>query len=545
MISFLLALVLTAPIANDGLDDYPAIQAALDADCHVQLGAGVYEIVHNQTPTSSNRFHGLRLRAGCSLRGVGAATVLRFSGNQGHADYYPISFMTGSHNASISHVLLDTGALINTEEQTHAINIRGSLGVTIDHVWFSHPGRGGIANRLPAFVGEADDDVLTTTVVHGYVTGRGPLQLMAATTLPAPLAPLVNYWVIVVDATHFRLATSLANATAGLAVDLTTDGSGVGLPMSGGDCIKVVAYDNVDPSPDEPASAIVTNNHFLTCARSALASVGGFRGLLFEHNMVHDTVNQDLDIEANNPAYDAVVNGNYFGMGSHSTGTYSVAISSPRLDRLVFTNNTLNGRGAFFYSTHHSTISNNLILCLAATDKCVSMIKSNDDVTIASNVIVRAATSLPEITMEIVPHSSGLPGLITLTGNVIRNETMGATVLNSAAARLVATGNSFEWRPPPGDLPAATTLVATSGSAQRILTFSLVANEFVGPAKTAVAITGLTFGVAATTLAANTARGPLAGFACKQTLTPVGPLVSAANNWPAPTTNQCAVSAGN
>lgn len=73
-----------------------------------------------------------------------------------------------------------------------------------------------------------------TIAAHGLVTGDGPLPVVSTGTLPAPLAPLTDYWAIVVDANTIQLAATYA-ATGGndpthtnpvTPIDLTTTGSG-------------------------------------------------------------------------------------------------------------------------------------------------------------------------------------------------------------------------------------------------------------------------------------------------------------------------------
>lgn len=73
---------------------------------------------------------------------------------------------------------------------------------------------------LPADVNVAANTI--TLTAHGYVTG---LKIdLAGTNLPAGLAAQA-YWAIVVDANTIKVATSLANALAGTAVDITTQGT--------------------------------------------------------------------------------------------------------------------------------------------------------------------------------------------------------------------------------------------------------------------------------------------------------------------------------
>jgi hypothetical protein len=63
-----------------------------------------------------------------------------------------------------------------------------------------------------------------TLAAHGQVTGS-KVALTTAGTLPTGVTA-TNYWLIVIDANTFQFASSLANAAAGTAIDLTTPGFG-------------------------------------------------------------------------------------------------------------------------------------------------------------------------------------------------------------------------------------------------------------------------------------------------------------------------------
>lgn len=71
----------------------------------------------------------------------------------------------------------------------------------------------------------AVDDIITQAA-HGYALG---LKIQVSTTggLPPPLAATTDYFVIPVTAGTYKLATSLANANAGTAIDITGVGTGV------------------------------------------------------------------------------------------------------------------------------------------------------------------------------------------------------------------------------------------------------------------------------------------------------------------------------
>jgi hypothetical protein len=70
-------------------------------------------------------------------------------------------------------------------------------------------------------------DVSANTIAiasHGYLDGL-KLQASSTGTLPAGITTATNYFVIVVDSNTIKLATSLSNALAGTAIDLTDQGT--------------------------------------------------------------------------------------------------------------------------------------------------------------------------------------------------------------------------------------------------------------------------------------------------------------------------------
>lgn len=68
-------------------------------------------------------------------------------------------------------------------------------------------------------------DQITVTANEELYTGR-KVQLTTTGTLPTGLALATDYYVIVVDSTHIKLASSLALAVAGTGLDLTAAGAG-------------------------------------------------------------------------------------------------------------------------------------------------------------------------------------------------------------------------------------------------------------------------------------------------------------------------------
>lgn len=71
-----------------------------------------------------------------------------------------------------------------------------------------------------------DTDADTITIAsHGLLTGT-KFQLTTTGSLPAGLSLATDYFVIAFSANAIKVASSLANANAGTAIDITTQGSG-------------------------------------------------------------------------------------------------------------------------------------------------------------------------------------------------------------------------------------------------------------------------------------------------------------------------------
>lgn len=76
---------------------------------------------------------------------------------------------------------------------------------------------------LPAAVNTGTEEI---TVTRDFLTGE-KVRFTTTNTLPAPLAVGTDYYVIRVDATTIKLATSLAYAYAGTEINLTSQGIGI------------------------------------------------------------------------------------------------------------------------------------------------------------------------------------------------------------------------------------------------------------------------------------------------------------------------------
>lgn len=76
------------------------------------------------------------------------------------------------------------------------------------------------------FTANSSTDVLTSST-HGFLTGKGPIEVSnSGGGLPGGLAASTLYWPIKIDADTFKLATTRENAAAGVAIDITSNGTG-------------------------------------------------------------------------------------------------------------------------------------------------------------------------------------------------------------------------------------------------------------------------------------------------------------------------------
>lgn len=121
----------------------------------------------------------------------------------------------------ISHIETLTTSNIVTTSTSTPVDVRRAKTLSIQAV---------IDVNTPALKTFADGDVNTTTdritiTAHSFVTTGLKVAATTTGTLPAGLSA-TNYYVIVVDSNTIKLASSLANALAGTAVNITAAAGG-------------------------------------------------------------------------------------------------------------------------------------------------------------------------------------------------------------------------------------------------------------------------------------------------------------------------------
>lgn len=127
----------------------------------------------------------------------------------------------------------------------------------------------GVSTTTPGTATEVDTaDNEVTIPAHGYVTGVA-VTLTSTGTLPAGLATATTYYLIVVDENTVKFASSLVNALAGTAIDITNEGSSAGVntlvvTALAGDIVLQGALDLAGPWFDlAPAQALGSETEFL------------------------------------------------------------------------------------------------------------------------------------------------------------------------------------------------------------------------------------------------------------------------------------------
>lgn len=121
-----------------------------------------------------------------------------------------VTIQTDSQTSEIA----QTGALTAVQLNTNAGRVKGYSVQQV--ITVTTPSAG-------AFTAAASN--ICTKATHGMKTGL-KVQVSTTTTLPGGLSAATDYYVIYLSASTFSLASSLVNANAGTAIDITDAGTG-------------------------------------------------------------------------------------------------------------------------------------------------------------------------------------------------------------------------------------------------------------------------------------------------------------------------------
>ncbi len=123
----------------------------------------------------------------------------------------------GTSPTRVSDVSTTRSLTVHGSSSLHDVSVGGEV--------FTYP--------LTTFLANATFDELSIDN-HPFRTGDGPVQVSnSGGALPSPLLASTDYWVIRLNSAKFKLATTLAKALAGNAIDITTNGTGTNSIQSG------------------------------------------------------------------------------------------------------------------------------------------------------------------------------------------------------------------------------------------------------------------------------------------------------------------------
>jgi hypothetical protein len=118
---------------------------------------------------------------------------------------------------------------------------------------------------------------LSTGVGHQFQTGDGPYRVGSSTTLPSGLSAGTDYWITAANTTTgtFKLASSKANAIAGVNVTLSDAGTGTHT-IDGMD--SLVAVPSVSVTSGDGSWALSGAGSSWTCPAPEAITIRGFSG---------------------------------------------------------------------------------------------------------------------------------------------------------------------------------------------------------------------------------------------------------------------------
>jgi hypothetical protein len=162
-----------------------------------------------------------------------------------------------------------------------------------------------------AYTANPTTNIFTTATAHKLVTGSR-IRLVDG-VLPTPMVANADYFAIFVTATTFKLATNLADADAGLAVDLSDAGSGAltftEQALLGIDPLSVLVNKEIShPSwtsrllVDNLGAAIGMNGAAETPAKNIVIANTGAVDLIFRHYLFIESIVAGTAVLGNVPA---------------------------------------------------------------------------------------------------------------------------------------------------------------------------------------------------------------------------------------------------
>lgn len=192
-------------------------------------------------------------------------------GLSSYGKYYVIRIDSGTIKLAASYSEAQAGIAIDLSSTGAGTHTMLGAGASID------PSKTGVeqgASLTASFIDAADDQI--TLSGHGCSTGQR-VQFFSTDVLPGGLAEATDYYVVKIDSDRLKLAASLANAQAGVTLDLTSAGSGT-LTI-----VPLLDKTIVPPAAVDISSGTFTSagHDYITGDRVRLSTTGNLPGDLF------------------------------------------------------------------------------------------------------------------------------------------------------------------------------------------------------------------------------------------------------------------------
>jgi hypothetical protein len=304
-----------------------------------------------------------------------------------------------------------------------------------------------------------------------------------------------------------------------------------------GDCFRMVGN-----TPDTRVQRVtILGSSFTSCARSGIAIQRNVFDLAIIGNQFTAASDQDIDSEPTGGATDlnatTEIIGNIFRddvtlRPAAAQGDWSVTVvgAGGPMSRVVVANNIFEGRGLDLYRSGDIAITGNTFFATMSTGYGVI---ESENVTrrtiIAHNTIDRMGVAGPLI--NVLPHSGGMPGDFTVSGNVLVQESGGGGIHIEGATDFSILDNRLKWTSPAAAGSSGIYLRTTTQAADGIV---ISGNQIAG--------NGLAYGILLAaapnpigdvTLVGNQLRGTTVGLYCTQTTAGLfpGPITSTGNRF--------------
>ena len=201
-----------------------------------------------------------------------------------------------------------------------------------------------------------------------------------------------------------------------------------------GDCIKLLG----NTEETRLSGVRIVGNDFADCARSAVTIQGGVTDLVITANTLNAT-KTCIDGEATGDRTDAriAITGNVFRPGC------SPALSLTSTDGATVSGNALAGAITVYRSTNVAIAGNAIDHIAADNAATIDVANRCDGLAISGNTIVRAGAAGPVI--KLVPHAGVLCGGAAITGNTVRQGTVGSAILAEALSRASIADNLITY----------------------------------------------------------------------------------------------------